>query len=177
MSASDPKRTSASRVRRMTDYGMRAGLRTTSRPASRSRAPYPSCRRRALRAQAVLLWRFMDSKSRDWLDLALSGRADSSAVLDDGATSRAAKLGREANQRRDRAIAVVFMIDSSAEVFLSENRLACIRNGSCRVSITKPGTIKGVSKCRQILADSWSLHRVTATRLVVWTDLTRVEQR
>jgi hypothetical protein len=30
--------------------------------------------------------------------------------------TRAAKLGREANRRRDRAIAVVFMVDSSMEI-------------------------------------------------------------
>jgi hypothetical protein len=64
--------------------------------------------------------------------------------------SRAAKLGREANQRGDKVVAVIFIVDSSAEVSLSESRLPCIRRGCYRFSVTKPEAAKGVSKSRQI---------------------------
>jgi hypothetical protein len=40
--------------------------------------------------------------------------------------TRAAKLGREANQDGDKVIAVVFMVGSSTEVSLGQSRLLCI---------------------------------------------------
>jgi len=68
--------------------------------------------------------------------------------------SRSTKLGREANERRDNGIAVVFMVvDSSCQRFVCVKPVISRSQQSCGFSIAKLTGARNVSEGCQIAAN------------------------